>query len=149
MTPSTDYKTHARRLREALAADGIAVSHGKALELVARQNGARDWNTLAAAASTPASAETKAGAPFAVGDRVEGHFNGKPAQGRVFGLSETIKPDLWRATIAFDPPVDVVTSELFSSERRRITMIVGEDGRSRRLTGTETGVMALQRAAQA
>lgn len=149
MTPSTDYKTHARRLREALAADGIAVSHGKALELVARQNGARDWNTLAAAASAPASAETKAGAPFAVGDRVEGHFNGKPAQGRVFGLSETIKPDLWRATIAFDPPVDVVTSELFSSERRRITMIVGEDGRSRRLTGTETGVMALQRAAQA
>ncbi|MEO9615342.1 MAG: glyoxalase superfamily protein [Nitratireductor sp.] len=147
MTSSTDYKTHAKRLRAALAADGIAVSHGKALELVARQNGARDWNTLAATASAPASAA--AGAPFAVGDRVEGDFNGKPAQGRVFGLSETIKPGLWRATIAFDPPVDVVTSELFSSERRRITMIVGGDGRSRRLTGTETGVMALRRAAQA
>ncbi|MEQ8298758.1 MAG: glyoxalase superfamily protein [Nitratireductor sp.] len=152
MTSSTDYKIHAKRLREALAADGIAVSHGKALELVARQNGARDWNTLAAAASAPAApgdARSLAGAPFAVGDRVEGDFNGKPAQGRVFGLSETIKPGLWRATIAFDPPVDVVTSELFSSERRRITMIVGEDGRSRRLTGTETGVMALRRAAQA
>jgi hypothetical protein len=43
-----DYKNYARRLREALAADGIAVSHTKTLELVARQNGAPDWNTLAA-----------------------------------------------------------------------------------------------------
>jgi len=135
-----DYKTHARRLRDALAAEGISVSHSRALELVARQHGERDWNTLAA---KPAPRPT---APFGVGDRVKGTFNGNPAEGRVIGLSETIKPDLWRATIAFDPPVDVVTSKLFSSERKRIEMIVGADGRSRRLTGTETGVMALQRA---
>lgn len=149
MTTSTDYKSHARRLREALAADGMTISHGKALELVARQHGVRDWNTLAARkenGTAPADKpESRPAAPFAVGERVEGRFNGRPAQGRVIGLSETIKPDLWRATVAFDPPVDVVTSELFSSERRRITMIVGADGRSRRLTGTETGVMALQR----
>lgn len=141
MTPvSSDYKAHARRLRDALAGEGIAVSHTKALELVARQNGARDWNTLAARRPSASAV------PFAVGERVEGTFNGNPAQGRVFGLEETIKPDLWRVTVAFDPPVDVVTSKLFSSERRRITMIVGADGRSRRLTGTETGVMALKRA---
>ncbi|TKT82860.1 glyoxalase superfamily protein [Aquamicrobium sp. LC103] len=140
---SSDYKSHARRLRDALAADGIAISHGKALELVARQNGERDWNTLAA---RPARKAPDATAPFAVGERVEGTFNGNPAQGRVIGLSETIKPDLWRVTVAFDPPVDVVTSKLFSSERKRIEMIVGADGRSRRLTGTETGVMALNRA---
>jgi hypothetical protein len=47
--PSSDYKNHARRLRDALAADGISVTHAKALELVARQNGARDWNTLSGA----------------------------------------------------------------------------------------------------
>src|SRR5690606_18951164 len=135
-----DYKAQARRLRTALAADNIDVSHSRALELVARQNGARDWNTLAAKEDEPE------GAPFAVGERVEGTFNGNPAQGRVIGLAETIKPDLWRVTVAFDPPVDVVTSKLFSSERRRIEMIVGRDGRSRRLTGTETGVMALRRA---
>ena len=67
-TASSDYKTHARRLREALAADGIAVSHGKALELVARQNGARDWNTLSAQSrpdNLPAN-ETAPAAPFAV-----------------------------------------------------------------------------------
>jgi hypothetical protein len=120
----------------------------------------RDWNTLAATASAlppiaspvpAAEAEAvvtgnAAAAPFAVGECVEGTFNGKPAMGRVFGIEQTIKPDLWRATIAFDPPVDVVTSELFSSERRRVTMVIGADGCSRRLTGTETGVMALKKA---
>ena len=152
----SDYKTHAKRLREALAADGIAVPHGKALELVARMNSARDWNTLAAAAAVQvldalaAQAEPTnpgtSGAPFSVGQRVEGTFNGTPAQGRVIGMAETIKPELWRVTVAFDPPVDVVTSKLFSSERRRIEMVIGADGRSRRLTGTETGVMALHAA---
>ena len=136
-----DYKAQARRLRTALADDGVAVSHSRSLELVARLHGARDWNTLAAAPQPKA-----ASAPFAIGDRVTGTFNDSPAQGRVIGLSETIKSDLWRVTVAFDPPVDVVTSKLFSSERRRIQMIIGADGRSRRLTGTETGIMALRRA---
>ncbi|MDN2567411.1 glyoxalase superfamily protein [Aquibium sp. A9E412] len=142
----SDPKAQARRLRSALAEDGITLGHSRALELVARLNGARDWNTLAAAGNDRSAAPARPQAPFGVGDAVTGRFNGKPARGRVIGLAETIKPDLWRATIAFDPPVDVVTSELFSSERRRITMVVGADGRSRRLTGTETGVMALARA---
>lgn len=138
------YKTNARRLRDALAAEGIAVSHAKALELVARQEGARDWNTLAARPAGTEAEQSASGAPFTVGEAVSGTFNGNPAKGRVIGLEETIKPDLWRVTVAFNPPVDVSTSKLFSSERRRIQMIVGADGRSRRLTGTETGVMALQ-----
>lgn len=140
MTQNIDYKQIAKRLRTALADDGIQIGHSRALELVAKQFGERDWNTLAAVQTGSGSI------PFTVGQRVKGTFNDKPAMGRVIGLSETIKPDLWRVTVKFDPPVDVVTSELFSSERRRITMIVGSDGRSRRLTGTETGVMVLKAA---
>ncbi|MGH6762265.1 MAG: glyoxalase superfamily protein [Phyllobacterium sp.] len=140
-----EYKQAAKRLRLALAEDGIAVSHAKSLELIARQAGARDWNTLAARASDKPQARVKHGAPFEVGTAVEGTFNGSPARGRVVGVEETIKPDLWRLDIAFNPPVDMVTSELFSAPRRRVTMIVGSDGRSRRLTGTETGVMTLAR----
>ncbi len=142
----TDYKTNARRLRDALAAEGFDINHAKALELVAKQNGARDWNTLAARPVASNADEPKGAVPFAVGESVAGTFNGNPAKGRVIGLEETIKPDLWRVTVAFNPPVDVSTSKLFSSERRRIQMVVGADGRSRRLTGTETGVMALARA---
>ena len=141
---SSDYKTHAKRLRDALAADGIAVSHGKALELVARQHGARDWNPLAAKEN--GSETTVQTTPFNVGDRVEGTFNDSPAQGRIIGLAETIKPSLWRVTVHFDPPVNASTSRHFAAERRRVEMVVGADGRSRRLTGTETGVMALHRA---
>ena len=143
MTTSSDYKSLAKRLRDALAAEGVAVSHGKALDLVARQQGARDWNTLAAQAKDALPASP---APFGVGEMVEGTFNGRPAQGRVIGLAETIKPDLWRVTVRFDPPVDASTSDAFVAERRRVEMVVGADGRSRRLTGTETGVMALRRA---
>lgn len=145
MSTALDHKTHARRLRDALAGEGIAISHGKALDLVARQYGSRDWNTLAAKPVVGA-APARPRPPFALSDRVEGSFNGRPAFGRVIGLEETIKPDLWRATIAFDPPVNASTSPNFSAERRRVTMVVGADGRSRRLTGTETGVMALKAA---
>lgn len=143
---SSDYKTHARRLRDALAAEGIGLSHGRALDIVARQHGERDWNTLAARASASAGAPETKPAPFAVGDAVAGLFNGAPATGRVIGLAETIKPDLWRVTVKFSPPVDASTSANFRAERTRVEMIVGADGRSRRLTGTETGVMALARA---
>ncbi|WP_162246732.1 glyoxalase superfamily protein [Rhizobium sp. Root1203] len=41
-------KAHAKSLRNALAADGTVLGQAQALELVARQNGARDWNTLSA-----------------------------------------------------------------------------------------------------
>jgi catechol 2,3-dioxygenase-like lactoylglutathione lyase family enzyme len=45
---STDLKQQARRLRTSLADRGIEVTHGEALEHLAHQHGARDWNTLAA-----------------------------------------------------------------------------------------------------
>ena len=46
---STDHKQQAKRLRTSLAERGVEVTHSEALELVAHQYGARDWNTLAAA----------------------------------------------------------------------------------------------------
>jgi catechol 2,3-dioxygenase-like lactoylglutathione lyase family enzyme len=49
-------KTLARRLRGDLAAAGIEISHSLALELVAHQQGAKDWNVLAAGGSARAAA---------------------------------------------------------------------------------------------
>jgi catechol 2,3-dioxygenase-like lactoylglutathione lyase family enzyme len=40
------YKDMARRLRKDLTDSGVVVSHSQALEIVAHQHGARDWNTL-------------------------------------------------------------------------------------------------------
>lgn len=42
------HKQMAKRLRAELATRGISLSHSEALELVAHQHGARDWNTLVA-----------------------------------------------------------------------------------------------------
>jgi catechol 2,3-dioxygenase-like lactoylglutathione lyase family enzyme len=48
---SDTHKQMARRLRADLATRDVTITHSEALELVARQLGARDWNTLAAAQS--------------------------------------------------------------------------------------------------
>ena len=45
---STDHKLMAKRLRASLADRGVEVTHSEALEIVAHEHGARDWNTLAA-----------------------------------------------------------------------------------------------------
>jgi catechol 2,3-dioxygenase-like lactoylglutathione lyase family enzyme len=54
---SDTHKQMAKRLRSDLAARDVTISHGEALELVAHQYGARDWNTLAARSSHDESAE--------------------------------------------------------------------------------------------
>lgn len=43
-----DAKSMAKSLRGALADDGIEVTHGRSLEIVAAQFGCRDWNVLSA-----------------------------------------------------------------------------------------------------
>lgn len=48
MTGSADPKVMAKALRSALEARGIPLTHSEALEIVAHQHGARDWNTFVA-----------------------------------------------------------------------------------------------------
>jgi hypothetical protein len=52
-TPTPEPKAMARHLRHALADRDVTITHSESLELVARQLGARDWNTLAAARPAP------------------------------------------------------------------------------------------------
>ena len=56
-----DAKTMARILRQALADRGVAITHSESLELVARQFGLADWNTLAAAIERSAQPALPAG----------------------------------------------------------------------------------------
>jgi hypothetical protein len=61
-------KEQARRLRARLEKEGLALSHGKALDLVAQQRSFRDWNTLHAAIGNRPTV------PWTVGGRVRGHY---------------------------------------------------------------------------
>ena len=122
-------KQQARRLRAALEADGRPVGHGRSLELLARQHGYRDWNTLhAAIGSRPPRS------PVATGARVQGLYLGQPFRGEVIGVMNLASPGRFRVTLQFDEPVDVVKFDSFSAHRQRVTCVVDQSGTSAAFT---------------
>ncbi|MCB1361348.1 MAG: hypothetical protein KDJ96_09845 [Rhodobacteraceae bacterium] len=123
-------KAQAKALRAALAAQGTRVSHAQALEIVAHQNGARDWNTLHARL---ARAEPT---PLQVNDRVSGHYLGQAFTARVVAVSKAGRN--LRVTLRLDAPVDTVRFDSFSNMRQQVSAVVGPDGRSTRKTSDGT-----------
>ncbi|WP_412474791.1 glyoxalase superfamily protein [Rhizobium sp. WW22] len=129
--PSIDeLKAQARRLRQAMAERGDDMSHSTALELIAKQHGLCDWNTLSALAAKPNDGPD---APLDVGSAVRGRYLNKPFTGKVLAMSAK-SGGLYRITIHFDEPVDVVEFESFSAFRQRINAQVDADGISPRRT---------------
>lgn len=122
-----DAKHQAKALRAALAQKGTAISHSEALELIARQHGARDWNTLHARL-----ARHEPRAELTLGEQVRGRYLGQPFAGQIIGLSGSVKHR--HISIRFDMPVDVVSFESFSNLRRQIRATIDEHGRSHRNT---------------
>lgn len=125
-----DLKAQARRLRQAMETGGTSVSHSAALELLARQHGARDWNTLAALAAKPNAQPV---ASIGVGSQVSGRYLDQPFTGKVLALAE-LAAGHHKVTIHFDSPVDVVTFESFSAFRQRINAQIDGNGVSPRKT---------------
>lgn len=123
LPPMADLKTQAKRLRARLKDTGVDISHSESLELIAQQNGARDWNTLRAQiGNTPPAPK--------VGDRVTGRYLGQRFAGYIKGLTSLGQGDQYRITLHFDDPVDVVSFDSFSAFRQRVTGVIGMDGRS-------------------
>lgn len=131
-------KAQAKSLRLALVETGVTVSHSQALELVAQQNGARDWNTLHArlAAAAPT--------PLDIGARVAGIYLGQSFTGAITALAAERGGD--RVTIRLDKPVDVVTFDSFSNMRSVISGVVNAEGVSLALTSDGQPQLSLQRA---
>ncbi|MBK8083195.1 MAG: hypothetical protein IPK28_04765 [Devosia sp.] len=118
-TPNTaSLKAEARELRAQMVRDGTALAHGAALEMVAHKHGYRDWN--AAAAALP----ERVASPVQVGQRVSGTYLRQPFVGLVLGVHLLADMRHYQVTVKFDRPVDVVTSELFSAFRQRVTATV-------------------------
>jgi hypothetical protein len=122
-----DAKAQAKALRSALQAQGTAISHSISLELIARQNGVKDWNTLHARLAL-----SNAPPVLALGDRVRGRYLGQPFLGRVIGLSGPTNHR--QIEVRFEQPVDVVRFESFSNLRKQIRATIDEHGRSYRHT---------------
>ena len=113
-------KAQAKRLRSTLADQGTSLSHSAALETLARQWGFRDWNTLSAASENAAPA-------WQVGQTVSGRYLGHAFAGRLKSVREATGGH-WQLTLVFDQPIDVVTSDRFSSLRRQVSATVNARG---------------------
>lgn len=142
-TTIEDFKNQARRLRRAMADQGADIAHSAALELVARSHGQRDWNTLAALAKR----ETGRTLALAVDQKVRGTYLGQPFEGRVVSLAKMPSGELYRVTVKFDRPVDVVTFESFSAFRNRADAVVDAAGISPRRTSNGQPQMVVEPAA--
>ncbi len=116
-------KAQAKRLRGELAATGTAIGHSRALELMAKQYGYKDWNTLhAAVGNRPLPA------PVTLGQQVTGRYLRQPFAGEVVGVQATAEPDRFRVTLMFDEPVDVVTFEGLNNFRQRVSGVIDRKG---------------------
>lgn len=136
-----DLKARAKRLRMALPdIDGRPVSHSRALELIARQYGYRDWNTLHAAAGNGPKVL------LSLGDRVSGHYLQQPFAGEVIAIASVGSGGHTRLTLQFDEPVDVVTFDSFSAYRSRVICTVDEHGVSPAKTSDGEAHMRVRRA---
>lgn len=125
-----ELKTEARRLRDSLAHSGAPVTHSRSLELVARQKGYRDWNTLHAAIGLAIGSNRPEGPPVEIGQTVRGTYLGQSFSAEVLGVQAQVHSGRWRITLDLEEPVDVVTFESFSSFRRRISATIGPDGKT-------------------
>ncbi|MCP5085082.1 MAG: hypothetical protein GY948_25650 [Alphaproteobacteria bacterium] len=122
--PSIDaLKSQAKRLRTELAHAGTELGHSRVLELMAKQHGYKDWNTLHAAVGNRPQP-----APVILGQRLSGHYLNQPFEGKVVGVQATAEPDRFRVTLNFDAPVDVVTFEGFNNFRQRVSGVIDRKG---------------------
>jgi hypothetical protein len=134
--PLPELKAQAKRLRRSLSESGHEISHSQSLELLARQYGMRDWNTLHAAAGNRLRLQA--------GHRVRGRYLGQPFTGRIKGLTLLGDGARRRVSLQFDTPVDVVRFDSFSSLRRQVSGVVGWDGRSDSRTSDGTPHLVIE-----
>ncbi len=139
-TPSAQtLKAEARALRESRAANGDNLTHGAALEEVARSHGYRDWNTARAALPD------RVAAPFQVGSRVKGFYLEQPFRGMLIGVQLHANMQHYTVTVMFDEPVNVSPGFLFANLRQRVTATVDIRGVSPALRGNGAPQMRLMR----
>ncbi|OAM84284.1 glyoxalase superfamily protein [Devosia elaeis] len=139
-TPSAQtLKSEAKILREERARAGQVMTHGAALEEVARAHGYRDWNTARAALPD------RVAVPFQVGMRVKGYYLERPFRGMLIGVQLAASMQTYTLTVMFDEPVNVTPDFMFAAHRQRVTATVDIHGISPALRGNGQPQMRLMK----
>lgn len=121
-TPIEDLKAEAKRLRTALAEKGQPVTHSQSLELLAKQRGYRDWNTLHAATGNQPPKP-----PVALGDLVSGVYLGRDFTAEVIGL-QALADGRFRIKLDLETPVNVSAFKGMDVWRRRLNANIRATG---------------------
>lgn len=140
-TPSAQtLKSEAKELRQQRAALGETLSHGAALEQVARAHGYRDWNTARAALPE------RVAVPFQVGQKVTGFYLDQPFAGMLIGVQLLSNMQSYTVTIQFDEPVNVTPTFMFAALRHRVVSTIDIHGVSLATRGNGNPQMIVKRA---
>ena len=116
-------KAKAKRLRKALAARDVSISHAGSLELLAQSHGYRDWNTAVAMARRNIPTNVS---DLGIGKRFAGSYLGHAVTGLIRSVTASPTPGVFRVEVHLDEPVDVVESKRFHGFRQRIGARINE-----------------------
>lgn len=140
-TPSAQtLKSEAKALRAERELAGETLSHGAALEQVARSHGYRDWNTARAALPD------RVVSPWQVGQRVSGLYLDQPFAGMLVGVQLLGNMQNYTVTIRFDEPVNVTPTFMFAALRHRVVSTVDIHGVSSAMRGNGNPQLVMRRA---
>ncbi|WND02951.1 glyoxalase superfamily protein [Temperatibacter marinus] len=116
------FKAQAKALRQKLIITNPDITHSQCLELIAHENGYKDWNGLSAFCQRQDSCPV-----FSEGSRVSGDYLSQAFTGTIIAMNE-MAHNHYKITLLFDESVDVVQFDSFSSHRQRVTALVTKDG---------------------
>lgn len=139
-TPSAQtLKSEAKALRAQRELAGETLSHGAALEAVARSHGYRDWNTARAALPD------RIVSPWQVGQRVKGLYLDQPFTGMLIGVQVLGNMHNYTVTIQFDAPVNVTPTFMFAALRHRVVSTIDIHGISSAMRGNGNPQLVMKR----
>lgn len=121
-------KQQAKILRQHLADNEQILSHSQSLEIIAKQKGFRDWNSLHAhIGNQPIDA-------FAIGQRVCGTYLGQSFTGQLLKVGKIADSKRYGITVKFDKAVDVITFQGMSNWRTQVHLTVNGTGETNERT---------------
>lgn len=139
-TPSAQtLKSEAKALRAQRELTGETLSHGAALEAVARSHGYRDWNTARAVLPD------RVVSPWQVGQRVKGLYLDQPFTGMLIGVQVLGNMQNYTVTIQFDAPVNVTPTFMFAALRHRVVSTIDIHGISSAMRGNGNPQLVMKR----
>ena len=121
-------KKQAKTLRQNMADINQPISHSQSLEILAKQKGFKDWNTLHAHIGNQPKPS------FEVGQRVSGTYLGQKFTGQLLNVNHIVNTKRYGITVKFDEAMDVITFKGMSNWRTQVKLIVNEDGETKQRT---------------